>query len=641
MRHLTTQMKWRLSNGDGKAVYIVGIEDDGTPCGISAAKLKLSLAVLQRMADALGANIGTVQYFKGQSTSSRIARVFVSQSISELPATPEVRAALLGAAACGKSTLCGVLANGDMDDGEGQARYFVFRHEHEIDDGRTSSVSCQLVGFDAQGALVNASAESIGAEVTPAEIAARSTRMLSILDLAGHHKYLKTTVVGMMGHLPDIALLVVDATKGVQQMTREHLGIALALNIPTAVVINKIDLLVDAVERSKVVESVRGLLRAAGGGLRLQPLTSVAQCLEAAEMLGVPHERMKQAPRGLGSPVHMQQVPLLLCSQVTGEGLPQLTAFLSKLQSARNNAHFCNMPPSLQVVDCFDVAGVGTVAAGTVFSGVIRVGDELALGPDGLGGFLPVKVASIHCNCAPVASVQAGQSAALSLHDRVVPVEGGAASVSVPRAAVRKGMVLLHPSTARSTSATREFDATITVLRHGTPITQRTQLTVFSGSFKQSAGIVWMQKTKLLAGDVAAVRLRLQHRPEFLQLSQPVLLTARPAVAIGTITRVGAVALHRRSERSGMPRSESFDVNSLLSAESRVQTPTLHSAAPPGFLRGAAAATDELLPASGSDTACSAGAGSTPLFSAPRGPAYAPSIISILAGPETVIDAVT
>lgn len=51
----------------------------------------------------------------------------------------------------GKSTLLGVLSHGDLDNGRGKARLNMFRHLHEIQTGRTSSISHEILGFDANG----------------------------------------------------------------------------------------------------------------------------------------------------------------------------------------------------------------------------------------------------------------------------------------------------------------------------------------------------------------------------------------------------------------------------------------------------------------------------------------------------------
>ena len=70
----------------------------------------------------------------------------------------------------------------------------------------------------------------------------KSSKVITFIDLAGHEKYLKTTVFGMTGHAPDFGMLMVGANAGIVGMTKEHLGLALALSVPVFVVITKIDM---------------------------------------------------------------------------------------------------------------------------------------------------------------------------------------------------------------------------------------------------------------------------------------------------------------------------------------------------------------------------------------------------------------
>lgn len=51
----------------------------------------------------------------------------------------------------GKSTLLGVLTHGELDNGRGLARQKLFRHKHEAETGRTSSVGNDILGFDSVG----------------------------------------------------------------------------------------------------------------------------------------------------------------------------------------------------------------------------------------------------------------------------------------------------------------------------------------------------------------------------------------------------------------------------------------------------------------------------------------------------------
>lgn len=56
----------------------------------------------------------------------------------------------MGSADAGKSTLLGVLTQGQLDNGRGKARLNMFRHLHEVQSGRTSSISHEILGFDSK-----------------------------------------------------------------------------------------------------------------------------------------------------------------------------------------------------------------------------------------------------------------------------------------------------------------------------------------------------------------------------------------------------------------------------------------------------------------------------------------------------------
>lgn len=63
----------------------------------------------------------------------------------------DLRLAVLGNVDAGKSTLLGVLTQGELDNGRGRARLNLFRHLHEIQSGRTSSISHEILGFNGKG----------------------------------------------------------------------------------------------------------------------------------------------------------------------------------------------------------------------------------------------------------------------------------------------------------------------------------------------------------------------------------------------------------------------------------------------------------------------------------------------------------
>ncbi|MED6236581.1 GTP binding protein [Ataeniobius toweri] len=50
---------------------------------------------------------------------------------------------------------------------------------------------------------------------TAEDICECSSKMITFIDLAGHQKYLKTTVFGLTSYCPDFAMLVVSANTGI------------------------------------------------------------------------------------------------------------------------------------------------------------------------------------------------------------------------------------------------------------------------------------------------------------------------------------------------------------------------------------------------------------------------------------------
>ena len=65
------------------------------------------------------------------------------------------RVAVVGNVDAGKSTLLGVLTHAELDNGRGTARQKLFRHKHEMESGRTSSVGNDILGYDSKGAVMN------------------------------------------------------------------------------------------------------------------------------------------------------------------------------------------------------------------------------------------------------------------------------------------------------------------------------------------------------------------------------------------------------------------------------------------------------------------------------------------------------
>ena len=74
---------------------------------------------------------------------------------------------------------------------------------------------------------------------------------------------------------------------------------------------------------------------------------------------------------------------------------------------------------------------VGTVVNGLLNCGTVQKGDPVLFGPDSNGAYAPTVVKTMQRKRADVTTAVAGQTVALALKH-------------VPRAAVRKGMVIVH-----------------------------------------------------------------------------------------------------------------------------------------------------------------------------------------------------
>ncbi|KAK9896665.1 hypothetical protein P389DRAFT_211373 [Cystobasidium minutum MCA 4210] len=61
LARLTSQLKWRLLEGGGEAIYELGVCDNGLLLGIDIDEIRYSLATLERMADGLGASVQVVR----------------------------------------------------------------------------------------------------------------------------------------------------------------------------------------------------------------------------------------------------------------------------------------------------------------------------------------------------------------------------------------------------------------------------------------------------------------------------------------------------------------------------------------------------------------------------------------------------
>jgi elongation factor 1-alpha len=75
--HLATQMKYKLEMGKGKALYIIGVNDEGKVVGLNEIEFEETLNVLKRIAMENSAHIEKVEKFK--DNDKLIGRILITK----------------------------------------------------------------------------------------------------------------------------------------------------------------------------------------------------------------------------------------------------------------------------------------------------------------------------------------------------------------------------------------------------------------------------------------------------------------------------------------------------------------------------------------------------------------------------------
>lgn len=338
-----------------------------------------------------------------------------------------VHVAVCGEVDSGKSTLISVIVTGNFDNGYGMARNRIVRYNHELESGRTSSISHHSACFSDAGEILTHSNQQRIRALSDIEIAEQTHRIIIFQDLAGHEKYFKTALHGFLGREPDICLLTISSLRGIQSMTREYLGVAVALKIPLVIVITKIDLSSSDKTILPILKDVNCLLKAAGR----------RSILINDELIDLHRDEPLT-------------VPIFQVSCVSGAGLNELKQFLFRLRSQQRRWDELKLQSlEIRVLEQYRVESPtldepttssyeftpsskrsrafasddssAVIVLGMIKSGAVTVGDVLLYGPDKTGAFLSVIVNSVQINRVPVRTAHAGQCATLLLRRRKDP----------------------------------------------------------------------------------------------------------------------------------------------------------------------------------------------------------------------------
>jgi selenocysteine-specific elongation factor len=346
-----------------------------------------------------------------------------------------------------------------------------------IDHGKTTLVKA-LTGRDTDR-LKEEKERGISIELGFAELALPSGRVLSVVDVPGHERFVKTMVAGATGI--DLFLLVVAADDGVMPQTREHLRIIEILGIPAGMVaLTKIDM---------VEPDLADLARA-----------------DVEEFL---------------ASTRYAEAPIVLVSGVTGEGLPELLTTLDSLGAS--------VPPRpaypatrMPVDRVFSLKGVGTVITGTLWSGSLSAEDPVAI--------LPARAARGSSELRDV------RVRSLEVHDREVTVATGGQRVALNLTGIDRHQVSRGQWVVKDPSIEPTYLADVRlVLLPDSPaaLTRVSRARVDHGTAEILAKVVLADRESLESGGSCYAQVRFEERILVYPGDQFILRSVTPVTTIG------------------------------------------------------------------------------------------------------------
>ncbi|KAK5663429.1 hypothetical protein OQA88_3858 [Cercophora sp. LCS_1] len=370
------------------ALYEIGVADDGTLIGLTQDELDESLNVLRVMASSLGCHmkiirevlVGDCEWIDSSdsedSTSSPaepahhheklwVAEAIVTPDLKSIEVsehstsseahqsaspvddasgskrgpltTDQLRVTLTGPTTSGKSTLLGTLANGTLDNGRGSNRLGLLRHAHEVNSGITSSIAQELIGYN-EGKIINYEHPGVESWVDIHTLT-ETGRLAFLSDSAGHLRYRRTVIRGLIGSAPHWTLLCVAADSGDKTETSStaelgvgislaYLDLCLKLKLPLVIAITKSDI-AKASLRS-MLQDIMAKIKATGRTSKfIKPGPNSAGMHAISEL---DRKAVKPVLDGLVAKDDLLSViPIVLTSAVNGTGIGILHALLQSL----------------------------------------------------------------------------------------------------------------------------------------------------------------------------------------------------------------------------------------------------------------------------------------------------------------------
>lgn len=180
---LSTQMKWRLAEGNNEAIYYLGVDDDGQPYQMTNNEKKETLNNFTMLVEKNDAEI--INFEVITTNNINYFKITIRKKTKILP---EIRVVLMGDSQTGKTTfLSNILLS--KSDHNNQARIYLMNHKHELESKKTSSFNCYYK--------------------------TNSNYKFSFMEAPGSKEYQKTKYRILLGSHPDLCLLFTDKNNNI------------------------------------------------------------------------------------------------------------------------------------------------------------------------------------------------------------------------------------------------------------------------------------------------------------------------------------------------------------------------------------------------------------------------------------------
>lgn len=255
----------------------------------------------------------------------------------------DIKICIGGSVDAGKSTTIGVLTKNVNDDGRGYARSLILKTKHELESGRTSKISFNYIKYpDAKNNV-------------------------TLVDLAGHEKYLKTTLYGILGSFVDYGVVVIGSNMGVNRITEEHLSILLYLRLPIMIILTKIDM-----TPPEIYEKTKLQIKKLFNGKMFK-----------RELFFIDNkEQLEQYTEKIETNNFYNTIPIVSVSCKTGHNVNFIHDIFKKLPKNEKILQSFQLKDLMMYIDVkFNITGLGIVVSGSLWNKKIEVNTNYYIGP--------------------------------------------------------------------------------------------------------------------------------------------------------------------------------------------------------------------------------------------------------------------